>query len=184
MKISGGLLKGKRLLFFKSKLTRPLKSIVKEGIFNVINHSSLIKIKLINSKILDLYSGIGTFGIECLSHEAKEVVFVEKNSLAIKYLKSNLELLKISNKVKLFDQEISIFLKETKETRFNIIFLDPPFKDQIYLDYINKIKKRGIISSKNLFIIHREKINENLKNLINIDLIKKYGRSKIIFGHI
>ena len=38
MKISGGLLKGKRLLFFKSKLTRPLKSIVKEGIFNVINH--------------------------------------------------------------------------------------------------------------------------------------------------
>ena len=119
-----------------------------------------------------------------MSHEAKEVVFVEKNSLAIKYLKSNLELLKISNKVKLFDQEISIFIKETKETRFNIIFLDPPFKDQIYLDYINMIKKRGIISSKNLFIIHREKINENLKNLINIDLIKKYGRSKIIFGHI
>ena len=79
---------------------------------------------------------------------------------------------------------IGIFLKETKETRFNIIFLDPPFKDQIYLDYINMIKKRGIISSKNLFIIHREKINENLKNLINIDLIKKYGRSKIIFGHI
>ena len=115
-----------------------------------------------------------------MSHEAKEVVFVEKNSLAIKYLKSNLELLKISNKVKLFDQEISIFLKETKETRFNIIFLDPPFKDQIYLDYINMIKKRNI--SKKFIIIHREKINENLKNLINIDLIKKYGRSKLYSG--
>ena len=83
MKISGGLLKGKKLFFLKSQNTRPLKNIVKEGIFNVIKHSSLIDVNVKNSKILDLYSGMGTFGIECLSHQAKEVIFVEKDNLAI-----------------------------------------------------------------------------------------------------
>ena len=101
-----------------------------------------------------------------MSHEAKEVVFVEKNSLAIKYLKSNLELLKISNKVKLFDQEISIFLKETKETRFNIIFLDPPFKDQIYLDYINMIKKEELFPAKIYLLSIERKLTKILKILL------------------
>ena len=184
MKISGGLLKGKKLFFLKSQNTRPLKNIVKEGIFNVIKHSSLIDVNVKNSKILDLYSGMGTFGIECLSHQAKEVIFVEKDNLAIKYLKNNLELLNISNKIKLFEQEIDFFLKKTKEKEFNIIFLDPPFKDQIYLEHIKTIKKKGIFTNKNLFIIHRENFHENLESIINIDIVKKYGRSRIIFGHV
>ena len=55
----------------KDRLTRPLKDLTKESIFNIINHSNKFSINLKKSKILDLFSGIGSFGIECLSREAQ-----------------------------------------------------------------------------------------------------------------
>ena len=60
------------LLIFKSKKTRPLKDSVRENIFNILMHSNLIKVNLKNANILDLYSGIGSFGIECISRGAKK----------------------------------------------------------------------------------------------------------------
>ena len=66
MRIIAGRLKGKTIIFLKSLNTRPLKDSVKENIFNIISHSNLIDFKLNNSKILDLYSGIGSFGLEAI----------------------------------------------------------------------------------------------------------------------
>ena len=74
-------------MLFKILNTRPLKDSVKENIFNIIKHSKKIGIKLENSNILDLYSGIGSFGIECISRGAKKVTFVEKDNLASKFEK-------------------------------------------------------------------------------------------------
>ena len=56
MRVISGFLKGKKLDFLKSTSTRPLRDFVKENIFNIINHSNLINIKLENATILDLYS--------------------------------------------------------------------------------------------------------------------------------
>ena len=66
MRIISGFLKGKKIDFLKSTITRPLRDFVKENIFNIIHHSKFINIKLINANILDVYSGVGSFGIECL----------------------------------------------------------------------------------------------------------------------
>ena len=82
MRIIGGELKGKKIQHLRSSVTRPLRDFVKESIFNIIFHSSLIKVKINNSRILDMYSGVGSFGIECISHEAKKVTFVEKDPMA------------------------------------------------------------------------------------------------------
>ena len=73
MRIIGGVLKGREISFLKNSNTRPLKDNVKENVFNILNHSNLFEIKIENSNILDLYSGIGSFGIECLSRGAKKV---------------------------------------------------------------------------------------------------------------
>ena len=73
MRIIAGRLKGKTIIFLKSLNTRPLKDSVKENIFNIISHSNLIDVKLNNSKILDLYSGIGSFGLEAISRGANKV---------------------------------------------------------------------------------------------------------------
>ena len=66
MRIISGKLKGRAINFLKNSTTRPLKDSVKENIFNVLKHSNLINPKVENASILDLYSGIGSFGIESL----------------------------------------------------------------------------------------------------------------------
>ena len=58
--------------------------------FNVLLHSNLIKVNLVDSNILDLYSGIGSFGIECISRGAKKITFVEKNKPTFEILEKNL----------------------------------------------------------------------------------------------
>ena len=77
MRIIGGKHKGKKLFLPSDKLTRPLKDMVKESIFNLLQHSKKINISLEDSTILDLFSGTGSFGLECASRGAKYVVFFE-----------------------------------------------------------------------------------------------------------
>ena len=77
MRVISGKFKNKKLNFPKNLKTRPLKDSVKENIFNILEHSKKINIKIKNSNILDLYSGCGSFGIETLSREASSVLFVE-----------------------------------------------------------------------------------------------------------
>ena len=87
MRIISGKLKGKSIKFLKNSITRPLKDAVKENIFNILKHSNLIDVKIENANILDLYSGIGSFGIECISRGAKKAIFVEQDKIASKLLK-------------------------------------------------------------------------------------------------
>ena len=77
MRIISGNFKGKKILQPKDNLTRPLKDLTKESIFNIINHSKKINLNFKNLIVLDLFSGVGSFGIECLSRGAKHVVFYE-----------------------------------------------------------------------------------------------------------
>ena len=94
MRVISGFLKGKKIEFLKSLTTRPLRDFVKESIFNIIKHSNLIYIKLENSNILDFYSGVGSFGIECISRGAKKTTFVENDSKVLFVLKKKHRLFK------------------------------------------------------------------------------------------
>ena len=87
MRIVSGFLKGKKINFLKSTTTRPLRDFVKENIFNIINHSKLINVTLENAHVLDLYSGVGSFGVECVSRGAKKVTFIENDNNALFLLK-------------------------------------------------------------------------------------------------
>ena len=109
MRIISGFLKGKTINFVKNFKTRPLKDSVKESLFNILKHSNLINIKIEKSYVLDLYSGVGSFGIECISRGANEVFFVEKDVSAIKILKENLNKLSILEKAKLFNYDVRYF---------------------------------------------------------------------------
>ena len=87
MRIISGSYKGKKILLPKDKLTRPLKDLTKESIFNILEHSKLFNIELENSNILDLFSGVGSFGLECLSRGAKNVTFLESYTGVLNILK-------------------------------------------------------------------------------------------------
>ena len=91
MRIISGTFRGKKILEPKDIKTRPLKDLTKESIFNILNHSNKFKINLEDSNILDLFSGVGSFGIECLSRGVKSVIFIENYSGVLPVLKKNLQ---------------------------------------------------------------------------------------------
>ena len=106
MRIISGNYKGKKILLPKDKLTRPLKDLTKESIFNIIQHSKLLDINLENSKILDLFSGVGSFGLECLSRGAKNVTFFESYKEVLTVLKKNIDSLKLQSFSSIIEKDI------------------------------------------------------------------------------
>ena len=184
MRIISGFLKGKKIDFLKSSTTRPLRDFVKENIFNIIKHSNLIKLKLENANILDLYSGIGSFGIECISRGVKKTTFVENNNKVLIILKKNLDNLKIENQSEVFSAKvIAFFNRLNKEDKFEIIFFDHPFAENFFIEELKIIKNSTIYKKNHLIIIHRDaKSEDNLEKIMNVLLTRTYGRSKVIFG--
>ena len=183
MRIISGKLKGKSISFLKSKITRPLKDSVKENIFNIITHSNLLNINLAKSNILDVYSGIGSFGLECISRGADRIIFVEKNKNAVEILNKNLSALSIENKATVLKENIKDFLNRKQFKKFDIFFLDPPFADNSFIEELELIKQKKIYKNNHIIIIHREKRStDNYKKILRPIIIKEYGRSKIIFA--
>tara|TARA_Y100000591_G_C21587938_1_gene571664 strand:+ start:31 stop:594 length:564 start_codon:yes stop_codon:yes gene_type:complete len=184
MRIISGKFKGRKLLEPQDKKTRPLKDLTKESIFNIINHSNKFTVDLNKAYILDLFSGIGSFGIECLSQGASYATFIEKYDRVLPILKKNLNNLKSDVDYEIIEQDIlNQFKFESLKFKYDIIFLDPPYKENALKDILNTIIKNKILKDKGIIIIHRHKkeIDEFPKNFELID-VKKYGISKIIFG--
>ena len=184
MRIISGTFKGKKILEPKDKETRPLKDLTKESIFNIINHSNKFSIDLEKSYVLDLFSGTGSFGLECLSRKAKHVSFVENYNGILPILKKNLSSLKKINNYSIIEKNIfndKDFL-ETKE-KFDIIFLDPPYKEKEINNILNNLYKFKTLRLNGIIIIHRhKKEKDNFPEKFKIIEEKKYGISKIIFG--
>ena len=121
MRIISGSFKGRSIKFLKNSNTRPLKDSVRENIFNILEHSHTIKPKIKNSNILDLYSGIGSFGIECISR-GKINYICRSRCKCTKILKENLTYLSIINKSKVFNIKIEKFLINDFKEKYNIFF--------------------------------------------------------------
>ena len=182
MRIIRGKFKNKKLFFPENIKTRPLKDRVRENIFNILEHSSEINIKLKNSFVLDMYAGTGSFGLECLSRGAKKIEFIENDTEALKNLRKNIESLKINNQTKILPIDIKAFFKKSEfNKKFDIIFVDPPYVVED-LSVIELIKKKNILNKIHIIIIHREKnSNNNFLNNFKILKNKVYGRSEIFF---
>ena len=183
MRIISGELKGKKLSVPLDKSTRPLRDMVRESIFNILDHSNKLSTEIYNSKVLDLFSGTGSFGIECLSRGAAEVIFFENYHNSLKILKQNIFNLKLENKSIVFDYSAYNLKEVNLEDRiFNIIFLDPPFKDRKIKSLIDQIKKLKVADENSLLVIHRNKKSEdNISQYLNVIDEKNYGLSKIFF---
>ena len=135
MRIISGDLKGKKILLPKDKLTRPLKDLTKESIFNIIKHSKLLDIHLDKSNVLDLFSGVGSFGLECLSRGALFVTFLESYKEALTVLRKNIANMSQQSFTRIIEKDI--FAENTLKllnNKFDIIFIDAPYKEKKVLD--------------------------------------------------
>ena len=185
MRIIGGNFKSKKLFLPKDRNTRPLKDIVKESIFNLIKHSKKINTQIENSMVLDLFSGTGSFGIECISRGAKKVIFFENYPEALKILKKNLNLLKDMNNYEIYEKNFFNFFSSNKNfnLKFDIIFIDPPYRETKINEIIKIIFKKKMLIKNGILIIHRHKKDDiKISNKLNILEDRSYGISKILFG--
>jgi len=184
MRIIAGASKGKKILQPKDQLTRPLKDLTKESIFNIIMHSNKFETKIEGSKILDLFSGVGSFGLECLSRGALNAVFIESYKEVLDILKKNIENLNYVNSSTIIEQDIYDSLDFKTLKKFDIIFIDAPYKEKRVDMLLQKIFNAKILNDKSIIIIHRhKKENENFIDNFNIIEEKIYGISKVIFGN-
>tara|TARA_B100000767_G_scaffold235157_1_gene228292 strand:- start:48 stop:614 length:567 start_codon:yes stop_codon:yes gene_type:complete len=185
MRVISGHLKGKKILQPKDKFTRPLKDLTKESIFNIIEHSNLLDVSLESSNILDLFSGVGSFGLECLSRGAKSVTFLESYKEVLIILKKNIDNLKQQDSSNVIEK--NIYAENTMKAlnnKFDIIFMDPPYKEKKIEYLLDTIIKLKLLKINGIVIIHRHKKEEDIfPSEFNIIMKKNYGISKIIFGN-
>ena len=186
MRIIGGIRKGKKINIPNDNNTRPLRDLVKESIFNLIEHSNKFNISISNSNILDLFSGTGSFGLECFSRGAKFITFIENYSEALEILKKNIIILEAAKSSKIIENNCFDYFSLQKNIvdKFDIIFLDPPYKESKINYLIDKIKDNRLIRDDGIIIIHRHKKDDvKISSKLNILDTRSYGISKIIIGN-
>lgn len=172
IRVNAGKYKGRKIEEPNPLTTRPSKDIVKVGLFNIIRN------EVLNCTFLDLFAGSGQIGIEALSRSAKKVYFIEKDRNAFKILKNNLSYVPsldyevINNDYKLFlDNSLNIL-------KFDIIFVDPPYKMEINDEFISNLITNYLNDSGILIFEREEKFNDELNDKYSFKEYK-YGRSKL-----
>ncbi len=183
MRIIGGISKGVKLFLPKDKETRPLKDLTKESIFNTLIHNNNLNITFNKSIVLDIFSGTGSFGLECISRGANEVIFIENYSPIIEILKKNTKKLKFNFNCKIINKNfIEDNLEIIKNKKFNLVFIDPPYKLNNLDIIFEKIIHLKLLDTMGVLVLHRHKNSED-KIPRKFDMVKTkiYGLSKILF---
>lgn len=181
MRIISGSARGTKLYTLEGITTRPTLDRIKESLFNIIQN------RIYDSTVLDLFSGSGALGLECLSRGAKNCVFCDKSNKASNIIKKNIEKTKFTSNAELYTTDFKICLNKVKQDnkQFDIIFLDPPYDTNLIclatqeIIELNLLNKDGIIVAET---DNEEEIIEKLKKItVNISEIRKYGRVKLLF---
>lgn len=179
MRVISGRKKGYGLKAPKGRQTRPTEDRIKESLFNILMdiHDESI--------VLDLFAGSGSIGIEFLSRGAKKSFFVDRSYDSIKCIKENLQHTDLSDIAEVFKTDAikSIMLFADKDIKFDYIFADPPYGQDLIIKTIKKISKENILKENGLLILEHEK---NLVLEDKIDSLKKtdcreYGSKNLTF---
>ena len=177
MRVIAGKYKGRKLETVPDNSVRPATDKVKGAIFNVLQS----RVNWTSAKVLDLYAGSGSVGIEALSRGAKSCIFVEKSRNALQFLKSNIESIGADSDANVVYGDVDMFVESTRTT-FDVIFADPPYALEA-LKYIpNKMFEKQLIASDGYLIIEhptRYVFENNSKWDVVVE--KKYGNTTVSF---
>ncbi len=171
IRITGGKNRSRLIETPNTVLTKPTMDKVRQAVFSALGE------KVYNSRVLDLFAGSGSYGIEALSRGAKEAIFVDNSSLAIETIKKNCEKLN-EKKVEIIKDDVLPFLTENSR-EFDIIFADPPYKLDVYNDVVETLIRRNILSSNGIIILESEKELKLDESKFSSVRFYKYGLAKI-----
>lgn len=175
MRVVGGIYK-RRLITYPDDMEhiRPTKDRIREAIFSALGDLS-------DYKGLDLYSGSGAMGIEGLSRGCSSMTFVDNNNLAIETTKKNIASLGILNAEVIFKNDFAALDLFKNENRvFDIIFLDPPYKEGKYEELVSYFLNNKLISNNGIIVMESDRdiiIDESQFSKVRY---YKYGQIKVV----
>lgn len=184
MRVISGIARGTILHSIEDENTRPTLDRVKESIFNII------KDKISDSIILDLFAGSGAIGIEFISRNAEKVYFVDTNKKAVDMINKNLEKTRFKDKSEVLNLDYVAALKKLKNNKFDFIYLDPPYKRDFGINSINMINEYGLLAEDGIIIFETDdkkneeeilKMQNSKEFYLKIYDKRKYGRAQILF---
>ena len=177
-RIIAGSYKGTKLSFKPNKNLRPTESKTKETLFNWLLND------LHKKKCLDMFAGTGALGLEALSRGADEVVFFEKQKALCGAIEVVVKKLGINNKCRVINANSTAFDFTTLNTKFDLIFLDPPFHESLIQKSLNIISENQLLTEQGLVYIECERDLDlgSLKTNLTQLKLSKGGETKIQHG--
>lgn len=177
MRVIGGSVKGTKLESFKGASIRPTLDRVKESFFNQV--SPVID----GAYFLDLFAGSGSIGIEALSRGAAKVVFVENHPPAQALIYKNLQKCRFWDGKKSGEDHKWFLLKsdalhaikilDSRDYRFDLVYIDPPFDAELYEDCLMMLSASGLLKETSRVIVEHYHKTVLLENYGKISLIRK-----------
>ena len=179
MRVTAGTLKNRKIKSREGRETRPTLERIKEAIFSIIGD------KVVDAKFLDLYSGTGNIAIEALSRGAKRAVMIEQDKEALRIIIDNIDTLGLTNVSRAYKNDVSraIEILGRKNEKFDIIFLDPPYKENISISTIGKVSENNILAESGIIISEHsiyEKMPEKIGNFVKYDE-RNYNKKIVTF---
>ena len=164
IRIIGGKYKGKLLKILDEKDLRPTTNRVRETIFSWLNNIE-------NSNVLDLFAGSGALGFEAYSRGAKKVTLVELNKNTSKQLQAVAESINPKD-LTVVNSDALEFLNNCNQ-QFDIVFIDPPYKLNIYKDVLTSLLKRNLINENS--IVYVEMQNGSSQSVPGYEIFREHS---------
>ena len=175
MRIIAGRAKGHQLKVPR-EVSRPSTDRVRESVFGVLME------RLPEARVLDLFAGSGTLGLEALSRGAATCTFVEQNRHAVKTISDNLKKTRLEGGT-VVNRTVEDFLKNERQS-YDLIFADPPYADGLSDPAGDLVLLEGWqdwLAPSGLLIVEREARGETPPcHGLEVLREKDYGRSRIV----
>ncbi len=181
MRIIAGEYRGRRLKTGSGPGYRPATGKVREALFSILESRQLF---WPDTRVLDLFAGSGSLGMEALSRGAQEAVFVDQSSYAIKMIKENMGRLDIPReRARVKRQKVGSFLEKGTDSGFDLVFIDPPYRKDMFQAVLPKVFSMGWLPREGLLCAEVERnIELDPNDYQELRLLKdrNFGQTRIL----
>lgn len=171
IRITGGTNRSRLLVTPNTELTKPTMDKVRAAVFSALGDA--VK----GAKVLDLFAGSGSYGFEALSRGASFAMFVDKSNDAYNAVRQNAKNLGYENVELILDDSLE-FLRENIR-KFSIIFVDPPYKLDVYQSVVETLIKGNMLEDDGIIVLESERELNLDESLFKSVRFYKYGLAKI-----
>lgn len=177
MRVIAGSAKGIRLSAVPGQGTRPISDRVKESLFNILGGW------IVEARVLDLFAGTGSVGIEALSRGAAQATFVERHSRAVGVIRDNLRRTRLSGQASIVQADVFKFLEETAKS-FDLIYIAPPQYQGLWAKTLQALEANpGWLAADGLVVVQIFPKEWQPLELATLELVdeRKYGSTLLCF---